>query len=288
MEIIVAKTAGFCFGVKRAVETVYREIESGGKVYTYGEIIHNEQVVADLEAKGVRVINSTEEIALLEGGTVIIRSHGVGPDVYEAIDKNKSLRLVDATCPFVSKIHKIVASESSAGREIVVIGDGSHPEVQGIMAYSKGDVTAIKTAKEAEDFNPKIGIRNSKGICVVSQTTFNFNKFQELVEILSKKGYSINTVNTICSATEQRQKEAVEIASKADAMLVIGGKHSSNTRKLYEICSDACRDSRLIQTKTDLDLEFLSGKACVGITAGASTPNYIIEEVQGYVRGTDF
>lgn len=284
MKVITAKSAGFCFGVKRAVDTVYEEINRGGKIYTYGEIIHNEEVVKDFESKGVTVLNSREELERLESGTVIIRSHGVSRDIYELIRKKPEIRLVDATCPFVVKIHNIVEEESKAGKEIVVIGDASHPEVQGIIGFSDTPVSVVQTREEAEKFSPS----GDNGVCVVSQTTFNYSKFKELVEIFTKKGYSINTVNTICSATEQRQTEAREIASQVDVMIVIGGKHSSNTRKLYEICSEECRDTRHIQTLDDLNLGSPESIHCVGITAGASTPNYIIEEVQSYVRGTDF
>lgn len=284
MKVIVAKTAGFCFGVKRAVDTVYQEIENGGKIYTYGEIIHNEEVVKDLEAKGVTVLNSKEELEALEEGTVIIRSHGVSRDIYELINSKPSLKLVDASCPFVVKIHKIVEEESRKGKKIVVIGDEKHPEVQGIVGFSDTPVSVVKTKEEAEKFEND----PAQPICIVSQTTFNLKKFKELVEIFDKKGYDINTVNTICSATEQRQSEAREIASQVDAMIVIGGKHSSNTQKLFEICSEMCRDTRLIQTLADLNPGIPGSTSCVGITAGASTPNYIIEEVQSNVRGTDF
>ncbi|MCR5778096.1 MAG: 4-hydroxy-3-methylbut-2-enyl diphosphate reductase [Lachnospiraceae bacterium] len=284
MKVIVAKTAGFCFGVKRAVDTVYQEIEKGGKIYTYGEIIHNEEVVKDLENRGVTVLNSKEELEQLEEGTVIIRSHGVSRDIYELINSKQGLKLVDASCPFVVKIHKIVEEESRKGKKIVVIGDEKHPEVQGIVGFSDTPVTVVQTKEEAENFEND----PSQPVCIVSQTTFNLKKFEELVEIFNKKGYDINTVNTICSATEQRQSEAREIASQVDAMIVIGGKHSSNTRKLFEICSEMCRDTRLIQTLADLDSGFPDSTSCVGITAGASTPNYIIEEVQSNVRGTDF
>ncbi|SFL15780.1 4-hydroxy-3-methylbut-2-enyl diphosphate reductase [Lachnospiraceae bacterium KH1T2] len=284
MKVITAKSAGFCFGVKRAVETVYNEIKAGGNIYTYGEIIHNEEVVKDLESKGVTVLHSREELEKLEEGTVIIRSHGVSKEIYDLIKLKKSIKLVDATCPFVVKIHNIVEEESKKGKKIVVIGDASHPEVQGIVGFSDSPVTVVQNKNEAEAFEND----PAQEICIVSQTTFNYKKFAELVEIFGKKGYSINTVNTICSATEQRQTEAREIASTVDAMIVIGGKNSSNTRKLYEICSEMCRDTRLIQTLADLDSGFPESTSCVGITAGASTPNYIIEEVQSNVRGTDF
>jgi len=284
MEVILAKTAGFCFGVKRAVDTVYEEIKHGGKIFTYGDIIHNEEVVRDLNEKGVTVIDDIEDLKALEEGTVVIRSHGVSKEIYDILGAKKNVRVVDATCPFVLKIHRIVEEESARGKHIIIIGDKDHPEVQGIMGFSSTPVTCIKTREEAENYVPESGVST---VCV-AQTTFNINKFNNFVEILHKKCYDIATVNTICSATEQRQTEAGEIASRADAMIVIGGRHSSNTRKLYEICSEKCADTRFIQTALDLDRDSLDGVNCVGITAGASTPNYIIEEVQKHVRGTDF
>ena len=284
MKVITAKSAGFCFGVKRAVETVYSEIENGAKIYTYGEIIHNEEVVKDFESKGVTVLHDKKELEEIEEGTVIIRSHGVAREIYDLIEKKEKVKLVDATCPFVLKIHKIVEEESRNGKNIVIIGDENHPEVQGIMGFSETPATVVKTHEEAET----IELPGDKETCIVSQTTFNYKKFEELVEILTKKGYTVNTVNTICSATEERQSEARAIASKVDVMIVIGSNKSSNTRKLYEICSQICRDTRLIQTLADLNSDFPDSTSCVGITAGASTPNYIIEEVQSNVRRTDF
>ncbi|MDO4332569.1 MAG: 4-hydroxy-3-methylbut-2-enyl diphosphate reductase [Eubacteriales bacterium] len=279
MEIMLAKSAGFCFGVKRAVETVYDLTDTGEKIYTFGPIIHNEQVVADLEEKGVQVIESEKELQTLREGTVVIRSHGVPKSVYELIEK-QGLRCVDATCPFVRRIHKIVEKESAEGKQILIIGNAGHPEVEGIMGWSHTPALVAETKEEIA----KLQCSKEKKVCIVSQTTFNYNKFQELVEIFSERGYDISVVNTICNATEERQTEAREIAAKVDAMIVIGGKHSSNTRKLYEICSRECVDTYFIQTLDDLHLELPKSVRLVGITAGASTPNKIIEEVQNYVR----
>lgn len=286
MEVTVAKSAGFCFGVKRAVDTVYREIESGEKpVYTFGPIIHNEQVVEDLENRGVQVIHSEDELEGLSGGTVVIRSHGVSRDVCEKIEA-RGMKIVDATCPFVKKIHRIVDEEGRKGRHVVIIGSADHPEVQGIMGWASGPVTVMHTAEEAESFVPE----NGKPISIVAQTTFNYNKFKELVEILCKKRYDNSVLNmgdilnTICNATEERQKEAKNIAGEVDTMLVIGGRHSSNTQKLFEICKEECGNTYYIQTPVDLDSEMFHRSSCVGITAGASTPKKIIEEVQEHVR----
>ena len=279
MEVILAKSAGFCFGVKRAVETVYEQTGTENRIYTYGPIIHNEEVVKDLESKGVTVLEGEEDLRKLDKGTVVIRSHGVPREICEMIEK-KGLACVDATCPFVKRIHRIVEKESGEGRRIIIIGNSGHPEVEGIMGWSHTPAAVIESAEEAEKFTCLPGEK----LCLVSQTTFNYNKFKELVEIFQKKGYNITIVNTICNATEERQTEAREIADKVDAMIVIGGKHSSNTRKLYEICRERCKSTYLIQTLDDLHLELPETAALVGITAGASTPNNIIEEVQNYVR----
>lgn len=280
MEVLLARTAGFCFGVKRAVETVYEQIEKrSGKIYTYGPIIHNEQVVQDLEEKGVTVIGSREELERLDSGTVIIRSHGVPKEIYDIIER-RGLVCVDATCPFVKRIHRIVERESAAGKQILIIGNAGHPEVEGIMGWSHTPAKVVETREEVEN----LSFDRAKSVCIVSQTTFNYNKFQELVEIFAEKGYDISVVNTICNATEERQTEAREIAAKVDAMMVIGGRHSSNTRKLYEICSGECANTYFVQTLDDLHLDLPASVRLVGITAGASTPNKIIEEVQRNVR----
>ena len=281
MEVNVAKTAGFCFGVKRAVDQVYEqtEKENGKKIYTYGPIIHNEEVVKDLRSRGVEVIHSEEELAALTEGIVIIRSHGVPKGIYDLLEERK-LQYVDATCPFVKKIHNIVKKASEEGSHVIIIGNPEHPEVQGIMGWSLLPVTVIQDAEEAE----QLSLPEEQKICIVSQTTFNYNKFKDLVEIISKKRYDISVLNTTCNATKERQTEAKSIAKGVDAMIVIGDKHSSNTQKLFEICKKACNNTYYIQTLDDLDMNQLRSVETVGITAGASTPNKIIEEVQKNVR----
>ena len=280
MKVIKAKTAGFCFGVKRAVDTVYEQADTcGGPIYTYGPIIHNEEVVKDLESRGVSVIRSEEELESITEGTVVIRSHGVEKRICDKL-RGKGLRIVDATCPFVKKIHNIVEKESAEGKYILIIGNPDHPEVIGIRGWAGSNVSVIQNADDIE----KVDFSKNKKICVVSQTTFNYNKFQDLVEIIKKKSYDISVLNTICNATKERQTEARSIAESVDAMIVIGDKHSSNTQKLYEICRNACNNTYYIQTLDDLDLNQLGSVETVGITAGASTPNNIIEEVQNNVR----
>ncbi len=275
MEVIVAKTAGFCFGVRRAMDLVEEQIRTGARpIYTLGPLIHNEEVVRDLERQGVRAV-SEEDLPGLSGGTLIIRSHGVRPQVYEQAAR-QGLRLVDATCPFVRKIHNIVREQSAAGRTVVIIGDGDHPEVRGIRGWCETPALTVKTEADLAFLPPDL----TSKICIVSQTTFNYKNFQDLVEKISKKGYDIIVFNTICSATEERQREAEQIASQVDAMVVIGGRYSSNTRKLFEICQRKCKNTHFIQTLDDLSPESVDSVRSVGITAGASTPKKIIEEVQ--------
>ena len=281
-QVIVAKSAGFCFGVERAVERVYEQIKAvnegkaQGPIYTYGPIIHNEEVVRDLEEKGVRVLDTEEDLKNLpEGqGTVVIRSHGVSRYIYDILNSRK-VNVVDATCPFVKKIHKIVDEHSGAGEAVVIIGSPIHPEVEGIRGWGNGDTVVIENEADAKEYN----LPEGKKLCIVSQTTFNYNKFQELVEKILKKGYDSSVLNTICNATQERQVEAARIASSVEAMIVIGGRHSSNTQKLYEICLKECENTFYIQTLGDLDPDSVSSVRSVGITAGASTPRKIIEEV---------
>lgn len=281
MDVKLAKTAGFCFGVKRAVDTVYEQVEAqtDKTIYTYGPIIHNEEVIKDMQKRGVHVLRTEEELDAVTEGVVIIRSHGVPKRIYDKLE-SKGLFCVDATCPFVKKIHNIVKKESELGKQIVIIGNGEHPEVAGIRGWAVTPVTILQNAAEAMEFEEESDAK----ICVVSQTTFNYKKFEEIVEILSKKRYDISVLNTICNATSERQTEAASIAKSVDAMIVIGDKHSSNTQKLFEICASACENTYYIQTLDDLDSNQLLSAKTVGITAGASTPNNIIEEVQNYVR----
>ena len=281
MKVLLAKTAGFCFGVKRAVDTVYQQVEENKdcKIYTFGPIIHNDEVIKDMQAKGVTVLEGEEDLPKSKNGIVIIRSHGVPKRICDRMDE-LGIQYVDATCPFVKKIHKIAMEKAEEGAFLVVIGNPVHPEVEGIMGWAGEDAAVISTAEEAEHLT----VPEDRKICVVAQTTFNYNKFKELVEIISKRRYDISVLNTICSATKERQTETARIADRVDAMIVIGDKRSSNTQKLFEICKNACNNTYYIQTLDDLNVNQLRSVETVGITAGASTPNNIIEEVQNYVR----
>ena len=277
MEIRLAKTAGFCFGVNRAVELTYNLLNEGHKVATLGPLIHNPQAVADMERRGALVADTVDDIPT--GYEVIIRSHGVPRTIYDTLEQ-RGLVYHDATCPFVKKIHRIVEQKSTEGYHVIVVGDPKHPEVEGIVGWCQGPVTVLETPEQAENFVKTEGEK----LCIVSQTTYNYNKFQYIVEIFEKKGYNDSVVNTICNATEERQRSAKAIAAEADVMIVIGGKHSSNSRKLYEICQRECVHTYFIQTLDDLHLDLPKAVRLVGITAGASTPNKLIEEVQNNVR----
>ena len=281
-ELTIAKSAGFCFGVTRAVNMVYEAIEKENvPIYTYGPIIHNDEVVKDMEKNGVTVINDLDELSSHEKGVMIIRSHGISKAEYDRI-KNCGFEVLNATCPFVSKIHRYVEDYSSKGYDIIIVGSPKHPEVCGIKGWAdeKCHVTIINSPEDAENY-----MKNStKKLCIVSQTTFNYNKFQDLVEKISKTYYDILVLNTICNATQERQVEARQIASQVDVMIVIGGRNSSNTQKLYEICRRECKHTYYIQTLEDFKPEITGTVRSVGITAGASTPNQIIEEVHTNVR----
>lgn len=276
MEIKVAKNAGFCFGVKRAVELVNKLSSEGKPVYTYGEIIHNENVVKELESKGVQVVNDLDELRNLKKGTLVIRSHGIPKADYDKLSK-LGVEYEDATCPFVTKIHKLARQYSEdSNNKIVIIGSKHHPEVIGIRGWCLTEPVIFENIDEVESYSEN----SDKKHIILAQTTFNLNKFQDIVEIFKKKRYYSIVLNTICNATSTRQTETEQLAKEADAMIVVGGKHSSNTQKLYNICIKNCVDTYYIQTPDDLDIGKLRLFRCVGITAGASTPNNIIEEVR--------
>ncbi len=279
-EVILAKSAGFCFGVKRAVESVEKAAEKAeGPVYTLGPIVHNGQVVKNLEEKGVRVIQDEDELDGIHEGTIIIRSHGITRALREKLD-GLGVNVIDATCPFVRKIHKIAEKCGREGQVLIIAGDPQHPEVQGILGWTEGESIVIENLEQMEQLELPPG----KKAVLVAQTTFNASKFEEIVESFEKKRYHNYVEKTVCSATDERQAEAREIARKVDAMIVIGGAHSSNSRKLYNICREDCRNTYFVETLVDLELKPFQSLSRVGITAGASTPNSIIEEVREYVR----
>lgn len=288
MEVILAKKAGFCFGVQKAVDKAFDEAEkcktTEQKVYTFGPIIHNEEVTKKLEESGVGILEELSELQNIPvGSRVIIRSHGVGKDIYESIE-DSGMSVVDATCPFVKNIHKIVKEKSEEGDEILIIGNPGHAEVEGTIGWSVRKPYVINDIDDIDALPDMAG----KNITVVAQTTFSLKKFQELVAVLQDRYYNVNVCKTICNATEERQKETEQLAGEVDAMIVIGGRNSSNTQKLYEISRQKCNNTYYIQTLVDLDLTVFESARRVGITAGASTPNYIIKEVQNSMSEQSF
>jgi len=278
-QVVLAEHAGFCFGASKGVDAIEQSLKLNVPIYTYGPILNNAVLVENYEKQGVKVINDVSELKALPKGKVIIRCHGVPRDTYEELLATGH-EVYDATCPFVKRIHRIVEKESKEGTRIVVIGNPKHPEVIGIVGWSLNSATVVENAEEAKSF---ICDKEQK-VCIVSQTTFNRKKFQELVEIFQENSYNISVMNTICDATSVRQAEAHELSLKADVMLVIGDTQSSNSKKLFEICNANCKQTYFIQGLEDIAGRLPKVSGLVGITAGASTPKYIIEEVQNYVR----
>ena len=273
MQIILAKTAGFCFGVNRAVKLTYELLEQGRPVATLGPLIHNPQVVEDLESKGAITCDSVDDVP--DGCEVVIRSHGVGQSVYDKIS-TRCLAYHDATCPFVTKIHKIAARAGAEGAMLLVAGDAKHPEVQGIVGHTTGKVKVFANLTELEKLLPEL--TQQKSIFAVAQTTFNVQSWETCKEFLKNQCTNAKIFDTICNATWARQQEAEDLSQKCDHMVVIGGHHSSNTQKLLQV---AARHTKAINVETadELDKDWLNGARIVGVTAGASTPSSIIEEV---------
>lgn len=273
-KIILAETAGFCFGVDRAVNLVYSLVNDGKKVCTLGPIIHNAQLVGDLEQRGVKIIDSIDECP--DGYMVVVRTHGVEKSVIDDIE-NKNIDYVDATCPFVKKIHRIVKKFDSSV-PVLVAGDVNHPEVIGIRSYCNGKSFVFKNDEELQKILQNDYIDKNEKIICVSQTTFSLEEWKECEKIIKKVCTNCEIFDTICNATADRQNEAYEISKKSDAMIVIGGRHSSNTCKLRDVSSAHCR-SFLIETADELKSIDLSPYNVIGVTAGASTPSVIIKEV---------
>jgi len=268
LEIVVAKSSGFCFGVDRAVKTAF-DVQCEGRVFTLGELIHNSQVIETLRKKGIEPIHDLEE--LRENDCVIIRAHGIGKDVYEKLKECK-VTVLDATCPYVKRIHEIVNRKQEEGFKIVIVGDPQHPEVKGINGWCEGKALIVSDERDAENLD-----YSDERICAVAQTTFRQSRYDAIFETLKKKFAFALKFDTICNATVERQTEAAELSKVADAMVVIGGWNSSNTQKLYEICRQNCPQTYLIENADELPS--LNNIKTVGITAGASTPDWVIKEV---------
>lgn len=275
MRVILAKTAGFCFGVDRAVNMAYELANSGARAATLGQLIHNSLVTDDLAAKGVRIISSPAEAQ--RGETVIIRAHGVAAEVYEEL-KGTGAEICDATCPFVKKIHRIVAENSGEDTEAFIAGDPNHPEVIGIKGHCKGEVNIFNSEAELDEIIKNDGKNYDKRIIAVSQTTFSQKVWKICKEKIKKYYTNAKIFDTICFATRERQDEAALISKQSDMMIIIGDRHSSNTAKLKAVCSENC-DTYLVERAAELNTINFSHCATVGVTAGASTPSAIIKEV---------
>ncbi|WP_411676753.1 bifunctional 4-hydroxy-3-methylbut-2-enyl diphosphate reductase/30S ribosomal protein S1 [Caproicibacter sp.] len=275
MKIKVAKSAGFCFGVDRAVQTVCRLLDEGMQVCTLGPIIHNPQTLSRFEQRGVKIVNSPAEVP--EGATLVVRSHGVSGDTLDEIAK-RGIECCNATCPFVQKIQNIVAYASNEGKTVLVAGDAEHPEIKGIIGHCSGRCLVFKNADELREIIDRETVRPEEPVCVVSQTTFSVNEWENCLEIIKRVYTNAAVFDTICNATAIRQSEAAELSRQCDAMIIIGGKQSSNTAKLFELCKKNCA-AYLVESADELPLPALSRAGCIGITAGASTPASIIKEV---------
>ncbi len=278
MEIIKVKSAGFCFGVKRAVKIALETAEKykNRNIYTLGPIIHNRDVVKELEIKGIHVTESTN----IKDSVIILRSHGVEKDILEKLKKNNNI-IVDAICPYVKKIHNCVVELRNKKYFIVIIGDKQHPEVKAIASYADKNLHKIVSEKKEIDNT----LKKIKKIGVVAQTTQSLENYLKICTKLLEFKAEFRIFNTICDSTSIRQNETVDVAKKVDCMIVIGGKHSANTRRLYELSKEILKDVYHIENEKDLNLEWLKNKKKVGITAGASTPDYIIKGVVEKIRG---
>lgn len=276
MKVKVAKEAGFCFGVKRAMKMAWDELELNSDIYALGPLIHNKQAVQKYEDKGLITVDNINDIP--NNQSVIIRSHGVSRDIYDKADFN-NLDVIDTTCPFVKKIHNIVKEAYENGFKIIIIGDKNHPEIIGINGWCENSAVILKSIEDLNDLN----LDNNNKYCVVAQTTLNLELYNKIVDALSKKLDNITFNNTICSATKTRQQAAKDLSVDVDCMIVIGGKHSSNTQKLVNICKEQV-PTFAIETKEDLDIDKLNKFNLIGVTAGASTPDWIIEDVISFIE----
>ena len=274
-EITLAKTAGFCFGVDRAIKLIEKLLDEGKKVATLGPIIHNTQVIEDFKKRGVDIVEHPGEVK--DGVVLVLRTHGVTVDVLEEVKKS-GVEFIDAACPFVNKIHKIVKDNSGENVVTLIVGDPAHPEVHGIKSCAKGESYVVRNSLELEELLQKNDLFSKKELILVAQTTFSVKEWEKSLKKINFLCTNVKIFDTICSATEERQKEAVELSLKNDAMVIVGGKHSSNTQKLKSVCEKNC-ESFLVETKDELYGISFSGFNSIGLTAGASTPAGIIKEV---------
>lgn len=277
MEIIIGKTAGFCYGVKRAVEGSLKET-SDKQIYCLGELVHNKQVMNEIEKQGIKLIEDINEVP--NNSKVTIRAHGVVKEIYE-IAKEKNIELVDYTCPNVLKIHEVASKYKKENYYIFVIGNKTHPETIGTISYCGNNYSCIETVDDINDSIERLKASKIKDLLLIVQTTFSEAKFKLIKEKIEETINDINIVvkNTICAATSTRQKETENLSKEVDCMIIIGGKNSSNTKKLYELAEKNCQKAIAIETKEELNKEELLKYKKIGIMAGASTPKKNIDEV---------
>lgn len=283
MKVIVSKRAGFCFGVRRAIKMSRETLEKAKKggnpgVYTLGPLVHNPDVIKQLEKEGISSISAASQI---KKGYLVIRTHGTMPKIYREALKRK-LKVIDATCPLVRKIHDIVRDLTSNGYKIIIVGHKDHPEVKGIASYAASGCKVIENVNEAKKFAKEAKTTDKLGIVV--QTTFMLDNFRQIIPILIDKAHECRIYNTICSETKLRQAETLELAKKVDVMIVVGGKDSSNTRRLFEICRRCCPSTYLVEGAPQIKSNWFRGKKTAGLTAGASTPDWVIEEIYNKIK----
>ena len=285
MEIIVGKTAGFCGGVINSIKKTENLLSERDELYCLGELVHNKQVVDKLKEKGLIVVDRLSEVP--NGADVVIRAHGIPKEIYELVGF-RDIKLIDLTCPKVLKIHEEASRLVEEDYFIILIAQKDHPEAIGTISFCGDDSVILEDESQIDEVVSKIFVSNKKKVAVISQTTYSVSKFERCVELLKSKlrDFEMLINNTICGATHQRQEETRELASKVDAMIIIGGKNSSNTKKLYEVASKECNNTYLIETLSDLEISF-DNVNVIGVMAGASTPKESIDEVVLYLSGVD-
>ncbi len=285
MQVIRAEILGFCFGVRRAVEIAQKALneKSGETVFTLGPLIHNENVLKDFEKKGLKIIQSDEIDSLNKNSVVIIRAHGTSPEIQEKLMRSKA-KVIDATCPRVKNSQNIVKELSEKKDIVIFTGDKNHGEVKSIEGYGKNNFVLVQNAQEAEEFCLKTEKNEDSEVLLLSQTTFSNSEFKKIAEIIQKKFKNTEIKNTICPATRERQESLIDLCKKCEAVIVIGGKNSANTNRLFEIASKNCKKAAFIQDENGIKPDFFADFKTVGLTAGASTPDILIERVENLLK----
>jgi len=277
MVIKQAKKTGFCFGVKRAVEMAEEVLKREGRAYSLGSIIHNAQVVEDLSKRGLKVI---DDISDAKGGCIVISSHGISPIVADDISR-RSLKLVDTTCPFVSNAQEIARSLSRAGYRVIIVGDANHPEVRALKGFAGSKSCVVKDAEGVKGLK----IKHSDKVGLLSQTTQSMDNFLKSIRAaIDKRAKELRVFNTICADARDRQADAAKVARTVDLMLIVGGKNSANTKRLFNVCKKVLGKSYLIETELDLNEAWFKGVDSIGITSGASTPDWMVKRVIKFIR----